>query len=375
MAVAAGQLPDPVVKAGLDNFPIEGPDRFSIARDFMTMRRIGLMQEVTRGDKLQLRSERFEREAEKTLAEKNVTIAQIERDTALAWFDRWYAEAMASQIAAQAAVARREIEAAEAAYRAGRGSQADIFTAKSMLAALDDRASEIAKRMRTAQTALVRYVPDATTRPLAGVPDVDRLDVPRDALDPHIASHPEIQMLAKQEAVADAEARLAQANQRSDWTWEVAFQQRGSSYGNMVSIGVSIPLQWDQPRRQSREIAAKLALVEEARARREETVRVHTAELQSMFIDWETGRERRARYRDEIAPLAANRTEALVAAYRSGKSSLADVLAAQRNEAEVRVQLLQLELEIARAWAQITFLVPHSTHEAVVTQSTSRELK
>jgi outer membrane protein TolC len=375
MAVAAGQLPDPVVKAGLDNFPIEGPDRFSTARDFMTMRRIGVMQEVTRADKLQLRSERFEREAEKTLAEKNATIAQIERDTALAWFDRWYAEAMATQIAAQAAVARREIEAAEFAYRAGRGSQADIFIAKSMLAALDDRASEIAKRMRTAQTALVRYVPEAKTRPLASLPDVDRLDVPRDALDPHIVSHPEIQMLAKQEAVAEAEARLAQANQRSDWTWEVAFQQRGSSYGNMVSIGVSIPLQWDRPRRQNREIAAKLAMVEEARARREETVRVHTAELQSMFIDWETGRERRVRYRDEIAPLATNRTEALVAAYRAGKSTLADVLAAQRNEAEVRVQLLQLELEIARAWAQITFLVPHSTHEAGAPQPTTRELK
>jgi outer membrane protein TolC len=244
-----------------------------------------------------------------------------------------------------------------------------------MLAALDDRASEIAKRMRTAQTALVRYVPEAKTRPLASLPDVDRLDVPRDALDPHIVSHPEIQMLAKQEAVAEAEARLAQANQRSDWTWEVAFQQRGSSYGNMVSIGVSIPLQWDRPRRQNREIAAKLAMVEEARARREETVRVHTAELQSMFIDWETGRERRARYRDEIAPLATNRTEALVAAYRAGKSPLADVLAAQRNEAEVRVQLLQLELEIARAWAQITFLVPHSTHEAGAPQPTTRELK
>jgi outer membrane protein TolC len=364
MAVAAAQLPDPVVKAGLDNLPIEGPDRFSTARDFMTMRRIGVMQEMTRPDKLKLRSERFEREAEKTLAEKSAAIAQIERDTALAWLERWYAEAMASQVSAQASVARQEIEAAEAAYRAGRGSQADIFVARSMLAALDDRASEIAKRMRTAQTVLVRYVPEAAGRALADVPDVDTLDVSRDALEAHILTHPDIRMLASQEAIADAEARLAQANQRSDWTWEIAFQQRGSSYANMVSIGVSIPLQWDRPRRQDREIAAKLAQVDEARARREETLRVHVAELQSMLVDWETGRERRTRYRAEIAPLAANRTEALVAAYRAGKSSLADVLAAQRNEAEVRVQQLQLELEIARAWAQITFLVPRHAHDA-----------
>src|SRR5213594_2741353 len=43
MAVAAAQLPDPMLKFGIDNLPINGPDRFSVARDFMTMRRIGVM--------------------------------------------------------------------------------------------------------------------------------------------------------------------------------------------------------------------------------------------------------------------------------------------------------------------------------------------
>src|SRR5436309_16043872 len=50
MAVAAGQLPDPVVKAGIDNLPVNGADQFSVSRDFMTMRRIGVMQELTRGE-------------------------------------------------------------------------------------------------------------------------------------------------------------------------------------------------------------------------------------------------------------------------------------------------------------------------------------
>jgi len=51
MAVAAGQLPDPVLKMGIDNLPIDGPDQFSLTRDFMTMRRIGVMQELTRGER------------------------------------------------------------------------------------------------------------------------------------------------------------------------------------------------------------------------------------------------------------------------------------------------------------------------------------
>ncbi|HEY7378598.1 MAG TPA: hypothetical protein VH542_07955 [Steroidobacteraceae bacterium] len=44
MAVAAGQLPDPVLRAGVDNVPIDGQDAFSLTRDFMTMRRIGVAQ-------------------------------------------------------------------------------------------------------------------------------------------------------------------------------------------------------------------------------------------------------------------------------------------------------------------------------------------
>ncbi|MFT5035336.1 MAG: hypothetical protein ACI87L_001178, partial [Litorivivens sp.] len=56
-ALAAGQLPDPVLKAGIDNLPANGPDSFSLTRDFMTMRRIGISQELPRAAKRQLRTE------------------------------------------------------------------------------------------------------------------------------------------------------------------------------------------------------------------------------------------------------------------------------------------------------------------------------
>ena len=43
--------------------------------------------------------------------------------------------------------------------------------------------------------------------------------------------------------------------------------------------GVSVPLQWDQKNRQDRELAARLAGIDEARARREELQRAHEAEV------------------------------------------------------------------------------------------------
>ncbi|RUT67504.1 heavy metal resistance protein CzcC, partial [Flavobacterium cupreum] len=92
------------------------------------------------------------------------------------------------------------------------------------------------------------------------------------------------------------EAKLAEADKKVDWTVEVAFLQRGPDYSNMASVGVSVPLQWNQRNRQDRELAAKLAAVEQARAEREETQRMLAAEIRTMIEEWTNGRERIARF-------------------------------------------------------------------------------
>ncbi|MDB5765894.1 MAG: Heavy metal efflux outer membrane protein [Collimonas fungivorans] len=358
MAVAAGQLPDPVLKVGIDNLPVTGRDRGSLNNDFMTMRRVGLMQELTGSDRRQLRSARFEQEAQKTLAEKSVATAAVERDTALAWLDRYYADAMAAVIAEQGEQAKLEIQSAEGAYRAGRGSQADIFAAQGALAAFDDRASEIRRRVRNANTMLARWVGNVSDLSLAEKPATDIVRLDPATLDSALAHHPQIAVLTRQVELAETEAKLAKANEKVDWTVEVGFQQRSAAYSNMVSVGLSVPLQWDRRNRQDRELSARLALVEQAKAEREDMLRAHVAETRSMMDEWQNGRERYARYDSELIPLANQRTLAAITAYRGGKASLADVLAARRNVIDIRIQALQLAAETDRLWTQLNFLFP-----------------
>lgn len=360
MAVAAGQLPDPVLKVGVDNLPVSGPDRLSLGNDFMTMRRIGISQELTRADKRHWRAERFEREAAKARAQKDVTLASIQRDTAIAWLDLYYTEQLAAVVSSQAALSHQEIEAAEAAYRGGRGSQADILAARSALLALQDRASELGRRLLVARTMLVRWTGASSEVALAGLPNIDKIRLDPATIHIDLAHHPQIAVMNKQEDIVQAEANLAHANRRADWSVEVAFQQRGAAYSNMVSIGVSVPLQWDRTKRQDRELASKLAMVEQTKAERDEMLREHVAETRSMIVEWQNGRERVLRYLHELVPLAGERSLAVLAAYRGGKSSLADVLAARRNETDVGMQALQLQMDTARLWAQLNFLFPEN---------------
>ena len=136
------------------------------------------------------------------------------------------------------------------------------------------------------------------------------------------------------------------------------YSQRGPAYSNMISVNVSVPLQWDQKNRQDREIAAKLAMLDQARAEREDMLRAHTAQVRAMIAEWENDRERRSRYEREVLPLATERTQAALAAYRGAKATITDILLARRSEIDVRLQALQIEADSARLWAQLNFLVP-----------------
>jgi outer membrane protein TolC len=358
MAVSAGQLPDPVATLGVNNLPVNGPDAGSLTRDFMTMTSVGVMQEFTRQDKREARAERFEREAQKSLAEKAANAAAIERDTALSWLDRYYAEAMQVVIAEQSRHAQVEVEAAEGGYRSGRGSLADILAARNALVLLDDRASEVRRKVGAAKIALARWIGDAADAPLADKPATDAIRIDPETLETTLGHHPELAVLALKEEVAAAEVRVAQTNRKSDWSVALMYSQRGPAYSNLISLNVSVPLQWDQKNRQDREVAAKLALLDQARAQSEDMVRAHTAEVRTMIDEWQNDRERSARYEREVLPLATERTQATLSAYRDGKASITDVLLARRNEIDLRQQALQLDNDTARLWAQLNFLLP-----------------
>ncbi len=363
MAIAAGQLPDPTLKAGISNLPINGPDRFSLTRDFMTMRSIGVAQEITRGDKLKARSARFDREAETAEAARAVALADLRRDTARAWLDRYYQERMLDVLRTQRVEASLQIEAADSAYRGGRGSQADVFAARSGVALIDDRIRQTERQVATAKTKLMRWVGVDANQALGSPPPVTAVRLDTAALESQLAHHPQIALMVKQEEMARADADIAQSNKRADWSVELMYSQRGPAYSNMVSVNVSIPLQFDQKNRQDRDLAAKLAVVEQMRAQREEATREHVAETLAWLQEWRSDRDRLAHYDSEVIVLAAERTRAAMAAYRGGSGTLGAVLDARRMEIDTRMDRLRLEMEAAALWAQLEYLIP-SEHEA-----------
>ncbi len=356
MAVPAGELPDPKLKAGFENVPTTGPDAWSLTRDFMTMSKIGLMQEFPREEKRKLRAERVERDAERSAVVIESTTLAIKREAAMAWLARRYADDVERAVAAQIAEAELAVTTVGAGYRAGKAPQGELIAAQSMVVELRNRATESAAQTRRARIMLARYIGADAERPPGEAPDIARL--PDEARLADIDAQPELMLARAQESVAATDANLAGVARLPDWSAEVSYAFRGPGYSNMVSLMFSIDLPWSPGTRQEREHAAKLKELDAARAMREDARRMRTAEVLSMQAEWESARAQAQRIRSELIPLAAQRHDAALAAYRGGTGSLAAVLDARRAELDAQLALIAQEQASAKAWAFLTFVVP-----------------
>jgi outer membrane protein TolC len=352
MAVAAGQRPDPVLKFGVNNLPVDGPDRWSLTRDFMTMRSVGVMQELTRDDKLQARAARALGEADLAQANQRQVLAMARRDTAGAWLERSIQSSMRELLLAQQVRARDQVSATEAAQRGGKAGLADVLAARMQVEQFDERIAQVDRAIAVATTQLARWVGDEAARPLAARPALTLPDwATRDPAS-LAAHHPEVAAALQQEALARSDAALTRANRSPDWSVELMFNQRGPSYSNMVSINFSLPLPWQAAQRQDRESAARSAQLAQAQAQREDTERARAAELRTLVQEWHNLDGRRHHHDQVLLPLAQQRTQASLAAYRGGGGSLSGVFDASQAELDIRLDSLRLELEIARLWAQ-----------------------
>ena len=172
-----------------------------------------------------------------------------------------------------------------------------------------------------------------------------------------IDAQPELRLARAREAIAATEADLARAAKKPDWSAELTYAVRGAPYSNMVSLMVSIDLPWSPGTRQDREHAAKLRELDAARAMREDTRRMRAAEVDAMLAEWEAARAQAGRITDELLPLAPQRLDAALAAYRGGSGPLAAVLEARRAELDARLALAQQEQAAAKAWSWLQFVL------------------
>lgn len=347
-AQAAGQLPDPMLSAGVDNLPITGRDRLSTTRDSMTMKRIGISQEWVSPEKRAIRQAAAEAMVGRESVSVHTAAAEVRLQTALAYVDAWYAGEALKLTTLTEHHAHEELEAVRARLASATGSSQEALALAAARGVAADESDEVRQQESSARVALQRWTgtndQELAQPALAALPSEDAF----------AASHPKVVALQRDIEVARRSAAVVASERRPNWTWELSYGQR-TGYSDMVSFGVSIPLQVAPAQRQDRETASKLALVEKAEAELAEATRTAVGEYRTLASDIERLQQRIERYSASVVKSAEQRTSAALAGYRSNQVPLVTLFEARHDEVEARRKLLSLQRELAKARAQLAF--------------------
>lgn len=353
-SVAAAQLPDPRLSAGLKDLPVDRGEAFSVRDDNFTTFTVGLSQELPRGGKRQLRGERKRLEADLGRYGLATDRKAIARDAALDWLDVYEAEQslrLARQLADESALQLRSLESA---YRAGRAAQADLLAARVEAALAGDRLQEGLHHVERMRAALSRWIGDAALRPLAG--DLEQLPEPEPlpGLLGEVERHPAVAGLQTEIELARNDVAQARQAYKPDFAVEGYFGHR-PAYADFAGVQVSMDLPFFTAKRQDRGLAAALRESDAAEDRKADALRQLRAEATEDYIDWHHARERAAAFDSNIIPEARRRADAARQAYAAGGGAFDAVLAGRRALLAVQLQRLALAADAARAQVRLQY--------------------
>lgn len=352
--VAADTLPDPRLTVGLESVPVQGPDRWTLARDIATEQRVSLMQEVPNRAKRQARVAMGQARVERDRAMLSAAAVTVQRDAALAWIAVYFAEQRRRLVADYQRENRLLQDTLAARIAAMSAMPADLTMARQDALMIADRDDEFARDVAKARAELRRWVGERAADPLAGEPVLPPIDA--EQLRSKLASSPELRPFAPMREMAAAEAAEIDAERRGDWGWELTYARR-QRYDDMVSLMLSFELPWQSARRQLPLADAKRREADRIEAEREDLARRLRVEADVMLAELRAMDAMHARLAGPGHQLAAERVSLVTASYQAGRADLGAVLAARTQALDVRMKTIEIAAQRAAMRVRLAALV------------------
>lgn len=351
-AIADSQLPDPKLRLGLSNLPI---DSFRFDQEDMTMGEVMVSQEFSRGHSRALMRAKRVAEADAERAERSLREAEIVRETRNAWIELRYWLAAKDKVGdSRQAVANLQ-EVAKSIFASGRATAQDVLRAELELSLLDDRLLDIERQTARARARLARFIGAAAARPLA---EMATLPPPaaQEIILESLAHHPAITSDGARIAALDRDVDLSEEQYKPGFEVEAGYGLRGGGRSDFASIGLSFDVPLFVANRQDRNVAAARHERQAAMLERDAKLLDLRQLLEMTYADWRRGKDRVVLYEKAVTTRARWTSEATLTAYQSGVSDFAELVRAQLSELESALALERLRADRAQAQAMLLYL-------------------
>lgn len=359
LEVAAGQLPDPMLRMGLMSLPI---DSFQLGQEPMTQVQVGVVQKFPRGDTRELRAEQY--------SERATGLDEVARDQELRivlsvreeYFEVLKQRRLA-EINRQAETAFSNLEEITRDYYAtGRAQQQEVLQAAVELARVNERAQRIAEDEDRARARLATWIGDAAWRPLSR--DWPKLDepAPPEAAREALADHPRLRALHQEVIAADTAVELAEQAYKPEFSVDLAYGGRGgvNPDGTGRSDLFTVMLMMDLPiftdKRQDRTVAASVAESSAAAFMRDDVYRRMRSEIDLHHRTLGRQRARLALFEESLLPEAQFNSEAAFQAYQAALEDMTTLVRAHITEYDLQLEHVRLQAEAYKTQARLLYL-------------------
>jgi outer membrane protein TolC len=359
-AIADGQLPDPQLKLGIVNLPV---DSFSRSRDDMTMLEFGLQQRFPPGRTLHYRRERGEALSDAERMRSEARRLELKREVRLRYLDVYYRDQALKLLRENQTVFERLVEITERQYAAGRDNQQDILRAQLELTLIEDRILEILRAREAEFAELGRYISARHVgRPLVDAfPELPKLhSMPE--IEATLAQHP--LLLMEDAGITAADKQVAEAEQlyMPGFMLDVSYGARsgrmvdGDARSDMLTAMLSVELPIFTNKRQDRRLAAAQLQRQSAQYARTDRWRGLDSTMRREYVNWRRLADRIELYEQRALVDARMNAEVTLKAYQNDVTDFSTLIRAQLSEIETQLDLLRLQVEQAQVQARLLYL-------------------
>lgn len=358
-AVVAGALPDPVLRMGLNNFPIQSG---GFTTEGMTSAGVGIRQIFPSGSTREIGTRQYEFLASEVNNGADARGRNVLTAARSAWLDAYFWGQSHDLVKESRPFFDDLATISRSLYAVGRKSQQDVLRAELELSRIDDRLIEIERHQAQAQAVLAEWIGSDAQRPVADkLPPWDD-PPPLGSLIQNLSQHP--MTLAADAQIAAREAGVELADQRSkpQWALDMAYSYRDGSLPNgdprsdFISVGVTVGLPFFRSKSVDSTLSAALQERTAAESSKTRLMRELQSRLEAEYSRWQDLSRRLALYEERILGQAREHAQAAMLAYQSDSGDFADVMRGYIDNLNTRTEYIRLQVERAQSYAVLSNL-------------------
>lgn len=387
-AEASSYWANPQVSASVQNLPTDG---FAFDQEPMTQFKVGLKQQLPRGDENLYSQQKYQVMADQMSVESQARKAWLKREVTLTWLNWVYATRRLGLLDKEKLLLTQLLDFTESRYSQGVGAaaQQDILQVRLALLSLDDKYVQAYQQKNEARSALSKWfgapLDESVSAPLThSTQDAIEVDAILNGSNLSFSSfltviessepfsilqhHPEATLLKIQTQIEAQNLNIAREQTKSQWAFEASYGYRqdaenGASRADFVSLGVQVDLPFFNKSRQDASIAAAASKMSASETDFRLKVNELAANAEVLKSRLSALSERKALYETALIGETQQLSEAELTAYTTDTGDIGDVVNANLKQVQVQDDLLKIDIERARTLASLAYLyLPTHAH-------------